>query len=180
MQSAVTVAPAVNETVRFCYSCSSRANGRGSRVHLRLPKPTVWPRNQTRRTAFTLMKLFRWPSFRMLLTPCCLATFWRISRKFSDGSGGGTDRQEIHRNIVTESGVESCCHNNGNNGWYVAQVYLICCRKEVKLSWSNCIGVYTPNKVNSLRHQEGSGFLPPLSFFTSLFCQQHPLSWGNR
>ena len=36
--------------------------------------------------SITFMKLFRWPSFRMLLTPCGLATFWRISRKFSDGS----------------------------------------------------------------------------------------------
>jgi hypothetical protein len=34
----------------------------------------------------TFMKLFRWPSLRMLETPCCLATFWRISRRLSEGS----------------------------------------------------------------------------------------------
>lgn len=34
----------------------------------------------------TLMKLLRWPSLRMLETPCCLATFWRISRRLSLGS----------------------------------------------------------------------------------------------
>lgn len=40
----------------------------------------------------TLMKLLRWPSLRMLETPCCLATFWRISRRLSLGSETRRDR----------------------------------------------------------------------------------------
>lgn len=50
-------------------------------------KSTEW-RNVSSLIAWrqTLMKLLRWPSLRMLETPCCLATFWRISRRLSLGS----------------------------------------------------------------------------------------------
>lgn len=70
-------------------------------------KSTEW-RNVSSLIAWrqTLMKLLRWPSLRMLETPCCLATFWRISRRLSLGSK--TRRNQNHCYLGQ-------CYTSGNH-----------------------------------------------------------------
>lgn len=68
----------------------------------------------------TLMKLLRWPSLRMLETPCCLATFWRISRRLSLGSERRRDQNGMgycypeQRDTCTELDFRVTCWRRWN------------------------------------------------------------------